>query len=337
MASVPDLSPDEIRHAAVDAARAGARAEVAAGLSRSQKEISPKWFYDERGSELFGRITQLPEYYLFRAEHVLLTEFAPAWIAGLRPASLVELGAGAATKTRILLDAIDVASDGARYVPVDISEEFLERAAESLREEYPALEIRPLVADFTRPLPLPDVLPHPAVFAPLGSTIGNFSPRAAVSLLTRIASRMQDADRFLLGVDLHKDRATLEAAYNDRDGVTAAFNLNALAVLNRQLGTDFDRGAFRHRAFYDANERRIEMHLVAERDVTVTVPGAGGFAIAAGETIRTEISCKYDRASIEMLFREAGLTVEAWVTGLGEERRFALAVGRATSRKSAAD
>ncbi len=337
MPSTSGLSPDEIRKAAATTTRAAARAEVAAGLSRLQKEISPKWFYDERGSELFERITRLPEYYLFRAEHALLTEFAPAWIADLRPASLVELGAGAATKTRILLDAIDAASDGARYVPVDISEDFLERAAESLRDEYPALEIRPLVADFTRPLPLPDALPRPALFALLGSTIGNFSPRAAVSLLTRIASRMRDGDRFLLGADLHKETAVLEAAYNDRDGVTAAFNLNALAVLNRELGTDFDLGAFRHRAFYDANARRIEMHLVAGFDVTVTVPGAGGFAIAAGETIRTEISCKYDRASIETMFREGGLTLEAWVTGLGGERRFALAVGRVGGSERSTD
>jgi len=337
MASVPNFSPDQASARAADAAHAVARTEVAAGLSRSQKEISPRWFYDERGSELFERITRLPEYYLFREERALLREFVPGWIREMRPAALVELGAGAATKTRILLDAFDGATDGAWYIPVDISEDFLKRAADSLREEYPALEIRPLVADFTRPLPLPDALPRPAVFALLGSTIGNFGPRAAVELLTRIASRMREGDRFLLGTDLHKDRSVLEAAYNDQDGVTAAFNLNALAVLNRELGTDFDPRAFRHRAFYDGGTRRIEMHLVAVRDLTVTVPGAGRFTIAAGETIRTEISCKYDRARVAEMFGEAGLILDDWVTGGGPEPPFALAVGRTAALGRAAD
>ncbi len=303
-------------------------AEVVAGLSGRRKELSPKWFYDQRGSELFEQISRLPEYYLPRSERALLATFAPPWIAKLRPASVVELGAGAATKTRILLDALQSVSAGATYVPVDISAEFLERAAKRLQLEYPELRIRPIVADMSKPIPLPAALPRPAVVALLGSTIGNFRPRAATALLARSASRMQDGDRFLLGADLHKGRAVLEAAYNDSAGVTAAFNLNVLQVLNRELGADFDPSAFRHRAFYDVARRRIEMHLVAERDLAVTIPGAGRFAFGAGETVRTEISCKYDRASIETMFAGAGLVLEQWITGPDREHRFALAAGR---------
>lgn len=303
-------------------------ADAVAGLGQRQKELSPKWFYDQRGSELFEQIIQLPEYYLFRSEHALLTGFAPSWIAELRPASVVELGAGAATKTRILLDALQSVSAGATYVPVDISAEFLEGVAERLRRDYPELTIAPLVADMSQPIPLPAGLPRPTVFALLGGTIGNFGPPEAAALLARSASRMREGDRFLLGADLHKDSAVLEAAYNDPGGVTASFNLNVLSVLNRELGADFDPGAFRHRAFYDVDRRRIEMHLVAQRDVTVTIPDGGRFAFAAGETLRTEISCRHDRASIEGLFAEAGLALEDWITGPDPEHRFALAVGR---------
>ena len=304
------------------------RSEVAQGLQRPQKELSPKFFYDQRGSELFEAITRLPEYYPTRSERALLTEFAPAWIAERRPASLVELGAGAADKTRILLDAIEASSPGATYVPVDISGDFLESAAEGLREDYPALEIRPVVADMAERIRLPEDLPRPAVFALLGSTIGNFRPGAAVALLGRTRAAMLPGDRFLLGADLVKDAAVLEAAYNDAAGITAAFNRNVLHVLNRELGADFDPDAFRHRAFYDRAKRRIEMHLVAERAVTATIPGAGSFTFAEGETVRTEISCKYDRDMIEGLFSEAGLVLERWVEGPDDVHRFGLAVGR---------
>ena len=304
------------------------RSEVAAGLRRPQKELSPKWFYDQRGSELFEEITRLPEYYPTRSERALLTRFAPEWIAELRPGSLVELGAGAADKTRILLDAIQAASPGAVYMPVDISAEFLESAAEGLREDYPELAIQPLVADMAERIRLPEDLPRPAVFALLGSTVGNFRPGAAIALLGRTRAAMQEGDRFLLGADLEKDVAVLKAAYNDAAGVTAAFNLNVLHVLNRELGADFDVTAFRHRAFYDRAKHRIEMHLVAERPVTATIPGVGPFAFERGETLRTEISCKYDRRMIEEMFSGAGLLLERWVEGPDEAHRFALAVGR---------
>lgn len=303
------------------------RAEVAAGLRRPQKEISPKWFYDQRGSELFEEITRLPEYYPTRSERALLESFAPAWIAGLAPRSLVELGAGAAEKTRILLDAIREASPGATYVPVDISAEFLESAAEGLREDYPELEIQPLVADMSGLVRLPDDLPRPAVFALLGSTIGNFRPGAAVALLARARTQMREGDRFLLGADLEKERDVLEAAYNDAGGVTAEFNRNVLRVLNRELGADFEVECFRHRAFYDSERHRIEMRLVAERAMAVTIPGLDTFRFEAGEDVRTEISCKYDRARVESMFSEAGLVLERWVEGPDVRHRFALAVG----------
>ncbi|HUG42345.1 MAG TPA: L-histidine N(alpha)-methyltransferase [Longimicrobiales bacterium] len=312
----------------IDSGRAAMLADVAEGLSRPRKELSPKYFYDQRGSELFEAITRLPEYYPTRSERALLTTFAPAWIAELSPVSLVELGAGAADKTRILLDAIQAASPGATYVPVDISAEFLESAAEGLREDYPALEIQPVVADMSALIRLPGELPRPAVFALLGSTIGNFRPGAAVALLGRARAQMRDGDRFLLGADLVKDVGVLEAAYNDAAGVTAAFNLNVLHVLNRELGADFDVNAFRHRAFYDPEKRRIEMHLVAGRAMTATVPGAGAFAFAAGETVRTEISCKYDRDAVAAMFADAGLVLERWLTGPDDAHRFGLAVGR---------
>jgi len=316
----------------IEAGREPMRAEVAEGLGRKVKELSPKWFYDQRGSELFEAITRLPEYYPTRSERSLLRAFAREWIGEVAPRSLVELGAGAAEKTRILLDAIREASPGATYVPVDISGEFLANAAEGLREEYPELEIQPLVADMSEAVRLPDNLPRPAVFALLGSTIGNFRPRAAVSLLARVRTAMWEGDRFLLGADLEKDLDVLEAAYNDSAGVTAEFNRNVLHVLNRELGMDFVPDAFRHHAFYDCGRHRIEMHLVAERPMTVTLPGPDGtrvpFRFDAGESVRTEISCKYDRSMVESMLASAGLALDRWVEGPNARESFALAVGR---------
>ena len=296
----------------IEADRGAMRAEVAEGLSRPQKELSPKWFYDRRGSELFEEITRLPEYYPTRTERRLLREHVPGWVADHLPRTLVELGAGAADKTRAILDAMREVIDGRVYVPVDISGEFLDGVAESLRAEYPRTEIRPVVADMSEALPLPASLPGPILFALLGSTIGNFPDAEAAALLRRVRSRMGEDDRFLLGFDLVKDVEVLEAAYNDAAGVTAAFNLNVLSVLNRELGADFDPDAFRHRAVFDADERRIEMHLVATRPLAVTIPGAGSFAFAEGETVRTEVSCKYDRARVDALFAAAGLRRDRW-------------------------
>ena len=296
--------------------------EIYAGLSRCQKEISSQFFYDERGSELFEAITTLPEYYLTRTESMLLRACMPEWLQRFRPCTLVELGAGSAAKTRVLLDGMEPAGC---YVPVDVSAEFLDRTTQLLRGEYPTLQVAPVVADIGAALDLPLELPRPALFAFLGSTIGNFEHRDSIRLLRRVCEAMQPGDRFLLGVDLQKDPARIEAAYNDAQGITAEFNRNALRVLNREAGADFDPDAFLHRAFYDAEQERIEMHLVSKQDQEVIFPGREPLRFQQGETIRTEISCKYNRPTVEALFAAAGLRICAWHTD--PEQLYALVIG----------
>ncbi|HEX6617860.1 MAG TPA: L-histidine N(alpha)-methyltransferase [Gemmatimonadales bacterium] len=307
--------------------RVGSRmlAEVAAGLAAPQKELPPKYFYDRRGSELFEEITRLPEYYLTRAERGLLERWMPVLIPRLGARTLVELGAGSAVKTRLILDAMRGAGLAMLYVPIDVSAEFLARTAERLGQEYPELDVEPAVADISEELALPCDLPRPALFAFLGSTIGNFAPVEAARLLARVRRHMLPGDHLLLGVDLRKDVARIEAAYNDSRGVTADFNRNMLLVLNRELGAEFDPDAFEHRAFYDTATHRIEMHLVSSRAQRVAVPGIGRVSFAAGESIRTEISCKYDRASVGELFAEAGVRPALWQSD--PEELFALVVG----------
>ncbi|HJR40759.1 MAG TPA: L-histidine N(alpha)-methyltransferase [Gemmatimonadaceae bacterium] len=300
-------------------------AEVRAGLARPQKELSPKYFYDHRGSVLFEEITRLPEYYLTRAERAILRARVPGFVASLHPRSLVELGAGAAEKTRIILDAMMASGSGELYVPVDVSAEFLEETTGRLRRSYPSLHVEPWIADIGTRFELPRAIPRPALFALLGSTIGNFDAGAAGRLLRHARQAMRPEDRFLLGADLLKDPAVLEAAYNDAGGVTAEFNRNVLRVLNRELGADFDVDQFAHRAIFDADLRRIEMHLVSRVDQRVGIPGIGTIPFRKGETIRTEISCKYDRASVEEMLAEAGMRLAEWWND--DEQRFALAVG----------
>ena len=295
-------------------ASAALLAEIASGLSRPQKELSPKFFYDVRGSLLFEEITRLPEYYLTRTERALLERWMPSWVAALGPGSLVELGAGAAVKTRIILDAMNAAGTGRAYVPVDVSASFLREIADGLRAEYPTLAVHPVAADMAEPFALPRGLPSPVLHAFLGSTIGNFADDDAVRLLSMVRNRMADGDRFLMGVDLRKEPARIEAAYNDAAGVTAEFNRNMLRVLNHETGADFDVDAFRHHAFYDREKHRIEMHLVPSEAQVVSIPGLGEVTIGAGESIRTEVSCKHDRASVDGMFAAAGLTVERWET-----------------------
>jgi len=297
---------------------------VRLGLSLAQKELDPKYFYDARGSELFEEITRLAEYYPTRAERALLVSVMPDLIDELRPASLVELGAGSSSKTRVILDAMRATGEGRQYVPVDVSSDFLRESASRLRHEYPEMRIDPAVGDFSDTLDLPP-LQHPALFAFLGSTIGNFREAAAVQILARIASRMRGNDAFILGVDLRKDPAVIEAAYNDRAGVTAEFNLNVLRVLNRELLSDFDLSAFTHRAFYDGDRHRIEMHLDSMSDQDVTIPGIGLVGVKKGESIRTELSYKYDRGTVDALFEKAGLCLERWLTG--DDGVFGLALG----------
>jgi len=289
-------------------------ADLREGLSRPQKELPPKYFYDARGSELFEAITRLPEYYLTRTERALLRRWMPEWIGEVRPRALVELGAGSAEKTRLVLDAMLGAAGFAAYVPVDVSAEFLDGAAARLAAEYPTLDVLPVVADITADFELPDILPRPTLHAFLGSTIGNFTPGEAVALLGRVRRRMAAGDVFLMGVDLRKDPAVIEAAYNDAAGVTAEFNRNMLRVLNALAGADFDPDAFDHRAFYHRGLHRIEMHLDARTPQVVTLPGVGEVRIAAGESIRTEISCKHDRASVEAMLAAAGMRLAEWET-----------------------
>lgn len=302
-------------------------AEVAAGLSAPQKELLPKYFYDHRGSELFEEITRLPEYYPTRTERALLKQWMPALIPRLGTRTLVELGAGSAEKSRIILGAMRAAGAAGIYVPIDVSATFLTQTAARLRQEYPGLSVHPVTADIAEDFVRPRGLPHPALYAFLGGTIGNFYPPAAIRLLSRVRAALSPSDRFLMGVDLRKDVRRVEAAYNDSRGVTAAFNRNMLLVLNHELGSDFDPAAFEHLAFYEPVAHRIEMHLVSMVAQEVRVPGMGLVTFAAGESIRTEISCKHDRASVAELFLAAGLRIETWRQD--PEALFALVIGAA--------
>ena len=302
--------------------------DVRQGLTAMPKQLSPKYFYDERGSELFEEITQLPEYYLTRAERLLLEKKIPEIVASVRPCSLVELGAGSATKTRIILDAMRESGCAECYVPIDVSKDFLEATALQMQADYPTVRITPVVSDITEPFSLPPVA-SPTLVAFLGSTIGNFPREEAVRLLSHIARAMGPSDRFMLGADLVKDPAVINRAYNDSRGVTAAFNLNVLERLNRELGADFPVKEFEHRAFYSNEHRRIEMHLVASRARTVIIPEIGEIGFKEGETIRTELSYKYDRASLEDILRASGLAMEKWMPA--DDDAFALALARAES------
>jgi L-histidine Nalpha-methyltransferase len=299
--------------------------DVRQGLLRSPKQLSPKYFYDERGSELFEEITQLPEYYLTRAERTLLEQRIAEIIAAVRPCSLVELGAGSATKTRIILDEMRSNGCAECYVPVDVSKEFLEAAAVQLRADYVDVQVMPVVSDITEPFALPPVA-SPTLVAFLGSTIGNFPRDEAIQLLSHIAGEMGTSDRFLLGADLIKDPAIINRAYNDSSGVTAAFNLNILERLNRELGANFPVSDYQHRAFYSSPNHRVEMHLVARTSHKVTIPEIGEISFEKGESIRTELSYKYDRPILEDMLSASGLSIEKWMPA--DDASFALALAR---------
>jgi L-histidine N-alpha-methyltransferase len=292
------------------------RADVLAGLAASPKRLPPKYFYDAQGSALFEEITALPEYYPTRTELGILAAHGREMAQWVPPgAALVEFGSGSATKIKLLLQHL---RDLAVYVPVDVSRDFLLSEAEALAREYPALAIRPVVADFTMPFALPaEAAGGPcAGFFP-GSTIGNFEPGAAAAFLRQAGDILGPEATFIVGVDLEKDRARLEAAYDDAAGVTARFNLNLLARLNRELGGDFDLGRFRHRAFYDEERHRIEMHLVSTAAQEVRV-GEATFVFAAGESIHTENSYKYTLERFRRLATEAGWRAEdVWTDAEG--------------------
>jgi L-histidine N-alpha-methyltransferase len=303
-------------------------ADVAAGLLRhGQKELPPTYFYDARGSELFDEITRLDEYYPTREERRLLEQFAPAIIATVGPRTLAELGAGTATKSRILLREL-VKLGHADYRPIDVDAETLADTARAIRTEFPSLAVEPIVADMRENVNAGQAR-HPLLYAFLGSTIGNFDPVAATVLMRRIRDTLRPTDRLLLGVDLVKPTPVLHAAYNDARGVTAEFNLNVLRVLNRELGSNFALDQFTHRAFYDERAARIEMHLVSRREQCVHIPGVGDIFFADGESIRTEISCKYTRASVKSLLKRAGFRLREWFTS--EKPLFALALAEPTA------
>lgn len=304
--------------------RAELAQDVRGGLSGRVRQIPPKYFYDARGSELFERITGLPEYYLTRAETEILQDHALDLVAEIGAHVLVEYGSGSSVKTRLLLDAMEARGSLEQYVPVDVSEEAVHAAADILAAEYPGLQVVIVVADFDMPLDL-SFAGRPRLIAFLGSTIGNFEPQAARRFVECVAEELEPGDGFLVGFDLVKDRRELEAAYNDAAGVTAEFNLNLLAVLNRELGADFDLGAFRHRATYEEEGARIEMRLVSERDQEVRI-GALGLAVhfEAGEALLTEFSHKYTHGSALALLQAGGLHLRRWETD--REGRFALAL-----------
>lgn len=294
-----------------DAAGDDIAAVVRDGLTRAPlKELPSRLFYDGYGSELFDRITQLPEYYPTRCERSILNRRAPEIVAATGAEELVELGSGSASKTRALLFAMAGAGTLRRYVPVDVSAEPVERSARELCEIYPGLEVHGLIGDFHSHLVhLPGG--ERRLFAFLGGTIGNFLPDERVDFLVELRDRMGPDDRLLLGTDLVKDAAVLEAAYDDSAGVTAEFNLNALRVVNRELGADFPLERFEHRAFFDREHAWIEMRLRSLDDVIVRVPGAGiEVAFDAGEEIRTEISAKFTPERVEADLRAADLELE---------------------------
>ncbi|HEY6088920.1 MAG TPA: L-histidine N(alpha)-methyltransferase, partial [Gemmatimonadaceae bacterium] len=248
--------------------------DVRQGLTKMPKQLSPKYFYDERGSELFEEITQLPEYYLTRAERSLLEKRIAEIIGSVRPCSLVELGAGSANKTRLIIDEMRKSGCAECYVPIDVSKDFLEATALQLRVDYPEIQIIPVVSDITEPFALPP-MPSPTLVAFLGSTIGNFPREPAIRLLSHVAHVMRADDRFLLGADLRKDPEVINRAYNDSRGVTAAFNLNILERLNRELGANFPVGDYDHKAFYSSEHFRVEMHLIARTAHKVVIPEIG--------------------------------------------------------------
>ncbi len=290
-------------------------ADARDGLSRSFKELPPKYFYDERGSRLFEEITELPEYYPTRAERAILENHADEIVDAASPQALIELGSGSASKTRCLLDAMRGAECLETYVPVDISEEITRETAATLVREYPGLRVHGLICDFDRHLErLPDGNDR-RLIAFLGGTIGNFPPDSRHEFLGRLREMMEPGDGLLLGTDLVKDRDRLEAAYNDSAGVTAEFNKNVLRVLNRELGADFDPDSFEHRASWDADEERIDIRLQSQDDQTVRIPAIDmDVEFADGEEMRTEISCKFTRERLEEIYAGAELELAGWWT-----------------------
>ena len=304
--------------------------EVRVGLQlRPLPELPSKYFYDDRGSALFDEITRLPEYYQTRTELAILETIADAVVELAQPRELCELGSGIGRKVRLILDAMARRDLLERCVLLDISEGFLVESAETLDADYPDLAVRGIVGDFLEDLPaLGAGGGRLALF--LAGTMGNLHPDRVPAFLRALARQLEPGDSFLVGLDLVKDEARLHAAYNDAAGVTAEFNRNILRVVNTHLGADFDPEGFEHVAFYDPENAWIEMRLRAIRDMKVSVPGAGlRLDYRRGDEIRTELSCKYTRPSLEARLSGTGLRVEGWYTDPDE--LFASALLRRTT------
>ena len=307
----PDAAGENPAGAAAQAI-AEFRADVLHGLAQTPKRIPSKYFYDARGSQLFEEICAQPEYYLTRTELAILEEHAPAIAKAIGPrALLVEYGSGAGIKTRLLLDALE---QPVGYVPVEISRSALDASVENLSEEFPEVDMLPVSADFTQPvdLPAPDQAARRTVVFFPGSTLGNFEQREAIALLRTMAIEMGRQGAALVGIDLKKDAAILEAAYNDAAGVTREFTLNLLTRINRELQADFNLDEFDHRARYNAQAGRIETHVVSRIDQVVAI-GKHRFAFAAGEAMLVEYSCKYAVEEFAAMAAKAGLrVVRSW-------------------------
>jgi L-histidine N-alpha-methyltransferase len=290
--------------------------DVLDGLTRPFKELPPKHFYDARGSELFEQICELPEYYPTRTERLILSERAEEIVELTGAVELVELGSGAADKARILLDAMAAAGTLRRYVPLDVSQQALQQAAELLVSEYDGLQVNGVIGDFERHLgSVPEPDGGPRLVALLGGTIGNFPPGSRRRLLREIGRLLGPEDSLLIGTDLVKDPNVIEAAYDDSAGVTAEFNRNVLHVINRELDADFSPEAFEHVAFFDRKHEWVEMRLRARRQQTVRIASVGlSVEFEAGEELRTEISAKFTRPRLEADLRAAGLRLEHWFT-----------------------
>jgi len=304
----PSLAPLDTREALID--------EVWSGLTKRPRSLVPWILYDSEGSRLFECITTLPEYYPTRTERDILASYAEAIITATgsdysRPLRLLELGAGTAAKTGILLEAATRLRNEVTYFPVDVSSDALDTACESIGRLLPDVQLQPLLANYVTHPPRLERFNGTTLAMYIGSSIGNFSPEEARTILRNLRSQLRAGDALMLGTDMVKDETTLVRAYDDKEGVTAAFNLNILHRLNRELGADFDTGCFRHRARWNGVKSRIEMHLESTRDQCVNIPAAQlSLQFAAFETIHTENSYKFTRNTLGALLDDAGFAIE---------------------------
>ena len=303
------------------------RADVIAGLTADRKWLPPKWFYDARGSELFEQITELDEYYPTRSERQILAEHATEIATHTRARSLLELGAGYSTKTRLLLDALTTRGTLETFVPMDVSPTALSEAAVRITADYPGLRVHNIVGDFARHLKhLPGGGDRLVAF--LGGTIGNLVPAERAQFLADVRSVLEPGEHLLLGTDLVKSPRVVVPAYDDAAGVTAEFNRNVLRVINSSLGADFDLDGFAHVALWDAEREWIEMRLRARWPMRVTIPGVDLVVdFAAGEEVRTEVSAKFRRDGVDRELDDAGFSLDHWWTD--RDGLFAVSLARA--------